>query len=134
MSIANIHTNFVNLVEPRTLKATVFQPLSGSAALNSTTFTTLMGGIGAGSILTTVNLIAPTGSTGLSGGVTYTVSITGSNASLTGDVASFTGFQPLYPLQYYGGVVPQDSAFVVRGTGASGWTSNTPSVLVQYLN
>ena len=136
MSVFPIPTNFTGLIEPRMMRANIFTA-NGVNIGNSgsiTTYTPLAGSIGAGSILAGTYLVAPSGPNGISGAVTFTVSLGGTNPDLTGDVATFMGAQFMYAGQYYAGVVPQDSYVQISATASDTWSVATPSVLIQYLS
>ena len=136
MSIANIPTNFVNLVEPRQLRTNIFTPSSASNGIvgpsaSTPSFSVLQGSIGAGSAILNLILCSPQG---FSSTVTYTVSISGANAAYTGDVASFQGNVLWKPLAYLcSASLGQDSFFVVSAVGTP-TTTATPNVMVQYLD
>lgn len=153
MSVYNLPTNFTELIEPRTLECVIATPYGDAKVAYGNTgtvpsgYTTqaYAGGslsalsynsfIGAGSIIKGVSLMNPTQGTFAAGGFTYTISLTGASASLTGDLVSFQGFSLKTPLALYGSVIEQNSSLLV--SLANVYTVQyqlPPNVVVEYLN
>jgi len=154
MSVYNLPTNFTNLIEPRTLECVIATPYGdtkvaygnsgtvpsgyttqASAGYNSLPAVSYNSFIGAGSIIKGVSLMNPTQGNYAAGGFTYTISLTGASASLTGDIVSFQGFSTKTPLALYGSVVQQNSSLLVSLTNSSTVQYQLPpNVIVDYLN
>ena len=156
MSVYNIPTNFTELTEPRTLECVIATPYGNTLVVYGNTGTVPTGYttqayagalgatpgavaynafIGAGSIITEVSLMNPTQGTYKAGSFSYTVSLTGASASLTGDLVSFQGFSSKTPLALYGSVIGQNSTLYVSLTNDSTVQYQVPpNVVVSYLN
>ena len=153
MSVYNLPTNFTELIEPRTIECVIATPYGdtkvayGNSGTVPTGYTTQASAgygslpvsynsfIGAGSIIKGVSLMNPTQGSYAAGGFTYTISLTGASASLTGDIVSFEGFSTKTPLALFGSVVQQNSSLLVSLTnGSTVQFQLPPNVVVEYLN
>ena len=124
MSVYPIPTNFTGLIAPRSFTCSIFST-TGSAV--GSTKVPLQGYLGAGTVITNAQLIAPVAAT------SYTVSINGASPSFTGDVGSYSSATSIFTLDPTVAFVPlrQDSYLTVTATGTA--TTVTPSVALTYL-
>ena len=124
MSVYPIPTNFTGLIAPRSFTCSIF---STTGTAGGSTKVPLQGYLGAGTVITSAQLIAPVASTN------YTVSINGASPSLTGDVGTYASATSMFTLNPTVAFVPlqQDSYLTITASGTA--TTVTPSVALTYL-